>query len=174
MYIKQWLFHYIVDKKKKVPVAPQVTCSTMNLFYRAQTKFLGIYITEKLQWNTHVQSLVNKLRKISFMIKNPKQIMSPFMIRNIYFLKFQSLLWFGILLWGRKEDNSNKEIFKMQWRVIISMIGVNTRISCKQLFKETKIFTLASLHVLEMTCFIKILSVSGAVIKILLVSGAKL
>jgi hypothetical protein len=36
-------------QKKKVPVAPQVTCSTMNLFYRAQTKFLGIYTTEKLQ-----------------------------------------------------------------------------------------------------------------------------
>ena len=53
------------------------------------------------------------------------------------------------------------------------MIGVNSRISCKHLFKEFKILTLASLclslpiylsiYILEVTCFIrKILGVSGA------------
>jgi len=46
--------------------------------------------------------------------------------------------------------------------VITSMIGVNSRIACNQLFKEIKILMLASLHILEVTCFIKILSVSGA------------
>ena len=35
------------------------------------------------------------------------------------------------------------------------MIGVNSRISFKQLFKEIKILTLASLHILEVTYFIK-------------------
>jgi hypothetical protein len=67
-------------KKKKGPVGPQVTCNTMNLICRAQTKFLGVYIMEKLKWNTHVQSLLNKLSKVSFMIKSLKEIMSPFMI----------------------------------------------------------------------------------------------
>ena len=32
----------LYSRQKKVPVGPQVTCSTMNLFYRAQTKFLGV------------------------------------------------------------------------------------------------------------------------------------
>jgi len=31
------------------------------------------------------------------------EIMSPFMKCNIHFLKFQSLLWFGILFWGREK-----------------------------------------------------------------------
>jgi hypothetical protein len=34
------------------------------------------------------------------------------------------------------------------------MIGVNSRISCNQLFKEIKTLMLASLHILEVTCFI--------------------
>jgi len=31
-------------------------------------KFLSIYITGTLKWNSHVQSLANKLSEVSFMI----------------------------------------------------------------------------------------------------------
>jgi hypothetical protein len=64
-----------------------------------------------------------------------------------------------------KEDNSNYKIFRIQKRVIRSMVGVNSRTSCKQLFKEIKILMLTSLYIyiLEVTSFIKkISSVSGA------------
>jgi hypothetical protein len=39
-------------------------------------------------------------------------------------------------------------------RVIRSMVGVSSRMSCRQLFKELNILTLASLYVLEVICFI--------------------
>jgi hypothetical protein len=72
--------------------------------------------------------------------------MSPFIINNIYFSKFQLLLQFGILFFfgggGEKKKDSNKKKFRTQKRVIISIAGVNTRTSCKQLFKEVKILTL--------------------------------
>ena len=59
-----------------------------------------------LKWNTHIQILANKLSKVSFMIKSLKGILSPYMIRNIYFTKFQALLRFGILFWGGEEVGS--------------------------------------------------------------------
>jgi len=52
----------------------QLTFNKMNLIYTAQTKFLAVYITETLKWNTHVESLVNKLSTVSFMIKSLKEI----------------------------------------------------------------------------------------------------
>ena len=65
--------------------------------------------------------------------------MSPCTILNFYFAKFQQLLQFGILFGGgggggANEDNSNKKIFRIQKRVVRSMIGVNLRTSFKQLF----------------------------------------
>jgi hypothetical protein len=55
---------------------------------------------EKLKCRTHVQSPANKLSMLSFMIKSLKEIMSPFMIRNIYFSKFQLFLQFSVLFGG--------------------------------------------------------------------------
>jgi hypothetical protein len=127
----------------------------MNLVYSAETKFLGIYITETLKWNSHVQSLATKLSKVSYMIKSLKEILSQHMIRNIYFTKFQLLLRFGILFWGGMGGELNTRIFRIQKRVVRSMVGVSSRTSCRQLFKEMSILTLASLYILEVTCFIR-------------------
>jgi hypothetical protein len=35
------------------------------------------------------------------------------------------------------------------------MVGVSSRMSCRQLFKELNILTLASLYIFEVTCFIR-------------------
>jgi hypothetical protein len=80
-------------------VKPKVTINKMNLNYTTETKFFGIHITETLKWNSHVKALASKLSKASFMIKSLKEILSTYMIRSLYFTKFQSLLRFGILLW---------------------------------------------------------------------------
>jgi len=112
-------------------------------------KFLGIYIMETLKWISHVQSLAHKLSKVSFMIKSSKGILSPYMIRNVYFTKFQALLGFGILLWGERIGNElNTRLFRIQKRVIRSVVGVSSRTSCRKLFKELNILILASLYIL--------------------------
>jgi len=127
----------------------------MILDYTAETKFLGIHVTETLKWKSHVQSLASKLSKVSFMIKSLKEILSPNMILDIYFTKFQSLLRFGILFWGGMGGELNMRILRIQKRVIRSMAGVSSRTSCRQLFKELNILTLTSLYILEMISFIR-------------------
>ena len=58
------------NRQSKFPIKPQVSFNKLNLEYTAEMKFLGIHITETLKWNSHVQSLANKLSKVSFMIKS--------------------------------------------------------------------------------------------------------
>jgi hypothetical protein len=97
MQVKRVMSFY--NRQTSFLVKPQVTFNKMNLDYITKMKFLGIHVTETLKWNAHVQSLASKLSKVSFMIKSLKEVLSPNMIWNIYFTKFQSLLWFGILFW---------------------------------------------------------------------------
>jgi hypothetical protein len=102
------------NRQIKFPVKPQVTFNRMNLVYTAEMKFLGIYITETLKWNSHVQSLATKLSKVSCMIKSLKEILSQYMIQNIYFTKFQLLLQFRVLFWGGMGGELDTRIFRIQ------------------------------------------------------------
>jgi len=67
------------NRQSKFLIKPQVSFNKLNLEYTAETKFLGIHITGTLKCNSHVQSLANKLSKVSFMIKSSKGILSPYM-----------------------------------------------------------------------------------------------
>jgi len=63
-----------------LPKVPQVNFNKLNLEYTAEMKFLGIHITETLKWNSHIQSLANKLSMVSFTIRSSEGILSPHMI----------------------------------------------------------------------------------------------
>ena len=125
------------SRQSKFPIKPQVSFNKLNLEYTAEMKFLGTHITETLKWKSRVHSLAKKLSKVSFMIKSSKGILSPYMLRNICFTKFQALLRFGILFWGGGGIGGELSIriFRIQKRVIRLMVGVSSRTSCRQLFK---------------------------------------
>jgi hypothetical protein len=89
------------------------------------------------------------------MIKSLKEILSPNVIRNIYFTKFQSLLQVGILFWRGLGGELNMRIFRIQKTAIRSVVGASSRTSCRQLFIELNILTLASIYIVEVTCFIR-------------------
>jgi hypothetical protein len=108
-------------------------------------------MTENLKWCAHVRFFKAELCKVVYMVKTLKETMSPYIIRNIYFLNFESCLRYGIILWGG--DKESKNIFKMQ-RVILVIRGVSNRTSFRQIFKDYNVLTLPSLYILGVVCFI--------------------
>jgi hypothetical protein len=66
-----------------------------------------------------------------------------------------SLLQFGILFWEGAGGELSTRIFRIHKQVIRSTVGVNSRTSCRQLFKELNILTIVSLYILEVTCYIR-------------------
>jgi len=84
--------------------------------------------------------LANKLSKVSFMIKSLNEILSFYKIQNVYFTKFQALLWSGIQFCGGIGGELNTRILRIQKRVSGSMVGVSSRTSCRQLYSNIGFF----------------------------------
>jgi hypothetical protein len=87
------------------------------------------------------------------MMKTLKEIMSPYMIWNIYFSNFESFLRYRFILWSG--DNESNNIFKLQKKVLRIISGVSNLMSCRQIFEDYTILTLSPLYILEVIWFIK-------------------
>lgn len=108
----------------------------------------------------HAHTLANptmisqsKLGKVAYTIKLLKEVMRPYIIRDIYYPNFHALLTYDIIF--RDMANKSKNSFRPKKGVIIIIRGVSKHISCRQIFKDYNIITLASLYVFEMVCYIK-------------------
>jgi hypothetical protein len=72
-------------------------------------------------------------------------------LRNIYFAKFQSLMRYGIILWGGTSETT--KVLKLRKRVLRLMTNKYKTESCRTIFKELKILTVICLFIFESLCF---------------------
>jgi hypothetical protein len=83
----------------RIPLRPQITFKNIKFIHQSKLRFLGTYITGNINGGAHVRSLRAKLCKVVYMIKTLKETMSPYMMRNIYYLNFHFCLRYGIILY---------------------------------------------------------------------------
>lgn len=94
----------------------------------------------------------SNLGKVTYTIKLLKEVMSPYIIRDIYYPNFHALLRYVIIF--RDMANKSKNTFKLKKRVIIITWSVSKQLSCRQIFKEYNTLTVASLYIIEVVCYI--------------------
>lgn len=64
------------------------------------TKYLGIVVDRFLKWNMHIDCLTNKIRKLIHKFYLLREFMSRRMLVTIYKSLVESLIRYGILVWG--------------------------------------------------------------------------
>lgn len=115
-------------------------------------KFLGVHIDRNLNWKTHIEFLVNKLSTYRFAFKVLTNSVSKETCRVVYCAYIQSILKYGIIVWGLSPDFD--KVFKAQKILLRVIEKVGFRHSCKQLFIENKLFTLPCLYIFEVLKFV--------------------
>jgi hypothetical protein len=79
--------------KSYIMTLPVIALKNMEITYISQFQLLGINITNKLKWVLHIQS--SYLKMLCYIIKVFKDLASVYILRNIYFAKFQSVISYG-------------------------------------------------------------------------------
>ena len=76
------------------------------------TKFLGIWLDDKLNWKRHVENLKIKLNKNYRILCNSKNMLNSNAQKSLYYAQIHSHLQYGIVSWGNMI--SATEISKLQ------------------------------------------------------------
>ena len=102
--------------QNKSNLKPEIVFQDMDIKYKNETKFLGLYFTEDVKWDVHIKHVSNILNKNYYVIQSLKTVTIINTLRSIYFANFHSHLRYGILFWG--SDSQSTKVFKLQKKVV--------------------------------------------------------
>ena len=112
------------------------------------TKFLGVWIDNRLNWNHHLKQLMIKLKRNLGLLRNSKNFLPKYGMKLLNYAQFYSHLSYGISIWGCmiKKEQLNK-INTLQKKAI-SLI--NLQLNAITIMKEEKILSISEIIKLEL------------------------
>lgn len=125
------------------------TCFCEKIEEISHIKYLGIEIDCHLRWDTHIASLCNKVRRIVYCFHVLKRILSLNLIKNVYYALVQSLLSYGILVWGGTNKTLINNLAILQKRIIKIILNKPYTYSTEMLYKEFNVMNITELYALE-------------------------
>jgi hypothetical protein len=103
------------------------------------TKFLGLQIDIHLNWNNHIDKLINKLSGACYAVRSLLHVSNTDTQRSVYLAYYQSLMKYGKFFWGN--SSNTKYIFTLQKKIVRILASVKTWNSCRSMFKRSEILS---------------------------------
>ena len=140
--------------KKRIRETPPLFMFNSEIERKENTKFLGIFLDEKLSWKKHANHIVGKLSRIVGVFAKIQENLSISALKTLYFSFFQSNLQYGIFFWYYVSTDIRNKIMRLQKKAIriISKNSFNSHTN--ELFNQLKILKFEDLMKLESCKFI--------------------
>ncbi|XP_048480984.1 uncharacterized protein LOC125489344 [Plutella xylostella] len=148
---KTHLLHFNLAGRRGRPL--QVTLENETLSQVNETCFLGFRLDSGLFWDAHIDWLCGRLGGACFALSRLAATVPSEVVRSCYFATIQSLLTYGIELWGRAADWHR--VFVMQKRAVRAIARVRCDESARDHFIALNLLTVPSLYILQVALFVR-------------------
>jgi hypothetical protein len=128
---------------------PSVMIDNVQLQETNSTKFLGMYIDQRLTWSDHVRYICSKITSGIYALRNLAQFCSLDILKIAYYGLIYPHLVYGIKLWGGCANYNLERVFILQKKAVRLISKLNFRTSCRDTFRELQLLTLPCLYILE-------------------------
>ena len=88
-----------------------------------RTRFLGVIIDDKLNWDHHIEYLEKKMLSTIVLVKRIRKMVPESHYKSIYHSLFESHLSYGISCWGGAYSSKLDTLFRLQKRCIRILFG---------------------------------------------------
>ena len=117
------------------------------------TKYLGIVIDKHLKWEHHASRLKNNLRKLIHKFYTLREILTRQLLTMIYRALVESLIRYGIVIWGGLYNKAIKQLNVVQ-NYILKVINKKEKRYPTQRLYNLEIFNVRSLYVLSVCSYV--------------------
>ena len=106
--------YMVFGKTKGVSDNCHININDVELEQVSSTKFLGIYIDNKLNWHKHILHVENKIAKSVSIMYKVKYLLDEAALLTIYTSLILPYLNYCIEIWGNTYPSNLKEIIVLQ------------------------------------------------------------
>lgn len=144
-------FINFTPRAKKINESYLIKNNGKSIAQVSEVKFLGIYLENNVEWETHIDVLCKKLSPACYALYRLRELSNKQVMLSYYYAQIYSKIKYVIIFWGCSHHSIR--VFRLQKRAIRSIMGVSRLTSCKPLLKELKLLTVAC--ILELLLFVR-------------------
>lgn len=128
------------------------TCSA-SIDRVESVRYLGIIIDSHLRWEEHIDGLCKSIRKLLYVFGTLRAVLPLGLLKNVYYALVQSLLSYGILVWGGTYATILSKVEVVQRSVLKVALNKSPLYPSEELFVLFRVFTVRDLFVLDILKF---------------------
>jgi len=118
------------------------------------TKYLGMYLDEKLSWSHHVEYICNKLVRLKGAFNYLADMLTEENIKQLYYAYVFPHVKYGIEIYGTCSDLLMKKLQTEQNKLLKILCRKNRRYPTNQLHSELKVLNCYDIHKLFIGVFV--------------------
>ena len=125
----------------------KMTLSNIEIPKVKFTKFLGIWIDNRLDWKTHLSKITAKIKTKICMLQKGKMLLTTHAKKILYFAQVQSIITYGLVIWGNMLSSAQlNQLQKLQDKSV-QLISPHSKLY--EIYRQHKILQVHQLVTLE-------------------------
>jgi hypothetical protein len=137
--------------------AQKATCDCSEIRKVTQTKYLGVLIDERLCWYPHLEQVIGRVRKLTWIFRTlrhvvprkPTNINQKNLLNEIYASLVQSVLVYCIPIWGGAAKTRYLGLERAQRALLKVMYFKKRRFPTSELYRFSNVLSVRKLYVLN-------------------------
>jgi exonuclease III len=121
--------------------------------HHLNVKFLGILVQDNLSWQSHIDYILPKINKGTFIIRKLSNMVSIDVLLTVYYGYVHSHLTYGTILWANCSYSNS--IFSAQKQALRALTKLPPRSHCKPVFIQFKIMSLPCIYIFQCLLYVK-------------------
>lgn len=127
----------------------QNDCSCVCVERAQSIRYLGLLIDENLTFKAHIQFLSTRVRKLMHIMKKLRDRTPKNILRTVYFAICQSILQYGVSVWGGAGKSIMIELERAQRAVIKVLLKKPFLYPTDSLYSEFQVLRVRQLYILN-------------------------
>jgi hypothetical protein len=126
--------------------------SKINQVY--ETRFLGVIISSKLNWNAHIDTVLNKISKTIGIIAKVRHLLPTSATRTLYLCLVEPYISYCNIVWAQSKPTTQLDkILRVQKKYCRLITFADYRAHSEPLFKQLLILNVYKIHIYQLSLF---------------------